>query len=248
MDNQLTIEIIYKDYTKQSVFVDSEEQAQQILDKLKIIIPFSYMWILRCCIGNAKTILDLGCGDGSLMVVLSQGKKWKILGIDIFPGYIKIAKKRKIYHKLVLENINQAIKKLIKRREKFDVVFFSQVIEHISKQEGEKILDSLDKLAKKRIIVGTPRGYMNQPENFLDANPHQVHKSGWLDQDFMQRGYKIYGVGIKQIWAEEGLARTRNKLAFIIWTIIAYFLSVPVYFLPKLGAGIIAIKKIERRN
>lgn len=219
-----------------------------ILDKLKIIVPFSYMWILRREIGEADTILDLGCGDGRLMEVLSQGKKWKVLGVDIFSEYVKVAKKRRPYEFVILGDIEETVEKLIRKKNKFDVVFFSQVIEHIPRKAGEKILDRLEEVAKKRIIVGTPRGFMYQPEAFLDSNPHQVHKSGWSEEDFSSRGYKIYGVGIKPIWSEEGLARTRNTLAFVFWTLVAYLVSIPVYFFPKLGAGILAVKKIKTKK
>lgn len=214
-------------------------------DKIKITLPFSYMWILRRSIGNVKTILDLGCGDGGLMEVLSQEKKWQVVGVDIFPGYIKEAKRRKIYNNLILGDILKTVEKLKYKKTKFDVVFFSQVIEHIPRKKGEVILDQLEKLAKKRVIVGTPRGFMHQPEAFLDENPHQVHKSGWIEQDFIQRGYKIYGIGIKPVWSEEGLARTRSKLTFVFWTLLSYLVSMPVYFYPKLGAGILAIKNIK---
>lgn len=213
-----------------------------ILDKLKIITPFSYMWILRHIIGDCETILDLGCGDGRLMEVLSQGKEWKIVGVDIFPEYLKAAKKRKVYTGLIHSDIGNAVNRFIKDKEKYDVVFFSQVIEHISREKGEVILDQLDKLAKKRIIIGTPRGFMHQPDEFLDSNPHQVHKSGWTEEDFTKRGYRIYGVGINPIWSEGGLARTKDKLSFICWTLAGFLVSIPVYFFPKLGSGILAVK------
>ena len=40
--------------------------------------PFSYLWLLRQAIGPAESVLDLGCGDGSLMQALSRGQNWKI--------------------------------------------------------------------------------------------------------------------------------------------------------------------------
>jgi len=218
-----------------------------ILDRLKIIVPFSYMWILRRMIGDAKTILDLGCGDGRLMEVLSQGKKWKIDGVDIFSQYIEVARQKGIYNRLIKGDLKRVVKRLAIKKEKYDVVFFSQVIEHIPKKEGEAVLRYLERLVGKRIIVGTPRGFMQQPKEFLDSNPHQIHESGWTEEDFRKSGYKIYGVGIKPIWSEGGLARTKGKLPFIFWTLIGYMVSVPVYFFPKLGAGILAVKNKGNR-
>lgn len=216
------------------------------LDKLKITLPFSYMKLLRDGIGEAKTILDLGCEDGRLLDLLSEGKSWHITGVDIFQKNINTAAKRKIYVKAIKGDVVQLAKKLIRQQAKFDVVFCSQVIEHISRKEGEELLNMVDKLAKKRVIMGTPRGFMEQPEAFLGNNPHQVHKSGWTEDDFRKRGYQVYGVGFGPVWSEEGLGRTYSKSIIVLANIISYIFSPVVYYLPFLAAGILCIKEIKK--
>ncbi len=219
----------------------------KILDKFKIITPFSYMWILRHHIGNSNTILDLGCGDGSLMAILSQGKNWQIIGVDIYEDGLKKAEGRKIYKKLIKGDILTSVQFLNKLSKKYDVVFFSQVIEHISKKRGEKVLNEIEKLSRKKIIVGTPRGFMKQPREFLGDNPHQIHESGWEVEDFRSRDYKVFGIGFAPIWSEFGLARTKNKLFFVFYTFTAYLLSPVIYFFPGLGAGLLCIKEINEK-
>ncbi len=214
----------------------------KIIDNLKLILPFSYMWLLRTSIGNPKTVLDLGCGDGTLMGFLSKGEKWQITGIDIYQKAIEGARKRNTYYKLIRGDLLKTIQNN-NLKSKYDVVFFSQVIEHVTRNQGEKILDEIEKLAKKRIIVGTPRGFMEQPHEFLDGNPHQVHKSGWSIEDFSSRGYKVYGVGFLPIWSHHGLGRNANIFRKIISNIISYLMSPIVYFSPSLAAGVIAIKE-----
>lgn len=213
----------------------------RLIDYLKLNLPFSYMWLLRKSIGDTKTILDLGCGDGSLMELLSSGKNWQITGIDIYKKSIESANKRNIYKKLIKGDL---LKKITKNslKSKYDVVFFSQVIEHVTRKNGEKILDEIEKLAQKRIVVGTPRGFMEQPHEFLDDNPYQVHKSGWKIEDFTDRGYKVYGVGFWPIWSYHGLGRNASLLKKIISNIISYLTAPLVYFFPSLAAGVIAIK------
>lgn len=217
----------------------------RILDRLKIIIPFSYMWILRYHIDNPNTILDLGCGDGSLMAVLSQGKNWQIVGVDIYEDSLKRAKDRKIYQKLIKGDVLASVRLLRKLSKKYDVVFFSQVIEHIPQKKGEKVLNEIEKLAVNKVIVGTPKGFMEQPQEFLGDNPHQIHESGWVKGDFRSRGYKVFGIGFAPIWSEFGLARTKNKLLFAFYTLTAYLLSPIIYFFPRLGAGLLCIKEIH---
>ncbi|MDP2684899.1 MAG: methyltransferase domain-containing protein [bacterium] len=213
----------------------------KIIDVLKLNLPFSYMWLLKKSIGDPKTILDLGCGDGSLMGFLSKGEKWQIIGIDIYKKAIETARKRNVYYKLIRGDLLKTIKNN-NLKSKYDVVFFSQVIEHVTRKDGEKILEEIEKLAKKRIIVGTPRGFMEQPHEFLDGNPHQVHKLGWSIEDFISRRYKVYGVGFLPIWSHHGLGRNANVFRTVISNLISYIMSPIVYFLPTLGAGVIAIK------
>lgn len=213
----------------------------KIIDDLKLNLPFSYMWLLKNSIGKAKTILDLGCGDGTLMEFISQGQKWQITGIDIYKKDVEVARKRNVYFQLFQGDLLRAIKEK-KIKGKFDVVFFSQVIEHVSRSYGEKVLDEIEKLARKRIVVGTPRGFMEQPHEFLDENPYQVHKSGWTIEDFTSRGYKVHGVGFLPIWSHHGLGRNANFFRMVLSNIISYLMAPIVYFLPSFAAGVIAIK------
>lgn len=204
-------------------------------------LPFSYMWFLRRLAGNPKTVLDLGCGDGQLMKVVGH-KDWKITGVDIYGKSLKDAKQTGMYERLVKGNLVTICKKLVRQKRVFDLVFCSQVIEHMTRKEGEEILKMAEKLAKGRIYFGTPRGFMIQPEVFLGDNPYQHHKSGWSIKDFTTRGYKVYGIGFMPIWSERGIARGSNKLVSLIAGAISYIMSPIVYFLPSLGAGMMAVK------
>lgn len=215
------------------------------LGQIIIKIPFSYMWILKKSIGETRTILDLGCGDGSLMSLLSKGEPWQITGVDIFDKSVKKATKSGVYKKAIRGDLIRVMEKMINKRQKFDVVFCSQVIEHITKSKGEKLLKLVDNLSKKRIVMGTPRGFMEQPEIFLGDNPYQVHRSGWSEKEFKDKGYQVYGVGFKPVWSEEGIGRSRNKLIIAGSTIIGFLFAPIVYFMPKLAAGILCIKEIR---
>lgn len=217
-------------------------------DKLKISIPFSYMYILRQSLGESKTILDLGCEDGKLMELLSEGKDWQITGVDIFAKNVAVAAKRKKFVEVFRGDVVSISKKLIKEKKKYDVVFCSQVIEHIDRKAGEELLSLVDKLAKKRIVMGTPRGFMEQPAAFLGENPHQIHKSGWSEGDFRNRGYKIYGIGFGPVWSESGIGRSRSKSTVLISGVLSYLFSPIVYYIPFLAAGILCIKDIKNEK
>lgn len=205
------------------------------------------MRLLKKSIGNTNTILDLGCGDGLLMGFLSKGEKWQITGIDIYQRAVANARKSNIYVKVIKGDLLKTIRNN-NLKSKYDVVFLSQVIEHITRNEGEKILDEIEKLSRKRIVVETPRGFMEEPHEFLNGNPYQVHKSGWSIEDFTSRGYQVNGVGFLPIWSHYGLGRNANIFRTIISNIISYLMSPVVYFFPTLGVSIIAIKEKKVRN
>ena len=213
------------------------------LSSILIHIPFSYMWTLKKIAGNPKTVLDIGCGDGEIMRIIGD-KKWKITGVDIYSDSLKQAKATRMYNELIKGDLIKVCNQLVKKKSKYDLVFCSQVIEHITKKDGEMLLDLAEKLGKKRIYFGTPLGFMHQPHVFYKGNPHQEHQSGWELEEFTSRGFTIHGVGFKPIWSESGLGRTENKFFELILTAIGYVVSPFVYYFPKTAAGILATKDL----
>jgi SAM-dependent methyltransferase len=207
-------------------------------------IPFSHLWIHAKAIGEAKTVLDLGCGDGYFMRSVSEDKGWSITGVDIFKSTLDNAKKTGIYNALVKGELLTVSRKLIEKKKKYDVVFCSEIIEHLDKKQGEVLLELVEKLAKRRIVVATPRGFMVAPHEFIGDNPHQVHLSGWEINDFKRRGYIVRGFGFYPVWSECGLGRSKNKLVVYIGILLNYFFSPIVYYFPRLSAGLICIKNL----
>lgn len=205
------------------------------------------MWLLRQSLGSPKTILDLGCGDGNLMELLADGKQWQVTGVDLYVKNVKTASKRSIFIKVFKADVIKFVKQEITKKKKYDVVFCSQVIEHIDRKKGEQLLILLESIARQRIIIGTPREFMEQPLHYLGDNPHQVHKSGWLEEDFRKRGYKVFGIGLSPLWSEAGLIRIHNNRAAVsFYFALSFLLSPIVYFIPKIAAGILCIKNIKR--
>jgi hypothetical protein len=71
-----------------------------------------------------------------------------------------------------------------------DTIFLCDVIEHLSKEEGRRLLDLTIPLARKQIAIFTPLGFMEQwhPDGKdawgLNGGSWQEHKSGWEPSDF----------------------------------------------------------------
>lgn len=202
-------------------------------------LPFSLPWIIRHLLGDAKNVLDVGCGDGSLMVKVNcDGKYNNVVGIDLYKPYLKEAKKSGVYKEI----ISADIRKIRFKNKSFDVVLASQVIEHLNKKEALKLLAKLEKIAKYKVIVGTPNGYVKfDPFEMTDDNKLQEHKSGWTIKEMEIYKYKVYGQGSGFIYRPNGLLSRFRRLKKIL-VVISYLLSPLSYFFPSTSAYMIAIK------
>jgi len=189
------------------------------------ILPFThYGLIMGLLRSHGKTILDVGCADGAFMeFIIKNSKENKIpTGVDIFEPYLKKAKTRKIYKRLVKKDI----KNLDESIGRFDIVLCSQVIEHLTRREGLKLIANLENIAKRRIIFIIPVGGL--PQDPYDGNPYQKHLSAWYPRDFKEKGYKVWGQGARILYGYGNRVRKLGPISyifslvsFIFWPMLA---------------------------
>ncbi len=98
---------------------------------------------------------------------------------------------------------------------KFETILFIDVIEHMTKVEGQACLECAKFLATKQVVVFTPLGFMEQEvgEDDLDAwgmhgGSWQEHKSGWTPEDF--QGWDI-SIGRNYHGSHSAFAAVLNK-------------------------------------
>lgn len=212
-------------------------------------VPFTYPWILNNAIGKAKTILDIGCGTGELMEMLGKEKKWQVTGIDIYGPSIKKAKKTKAYKVLYKGDITKLPTAVTKQ--KYDVVFSSQVIEHLPKNKSLVLLKQMEKLAKKRIVIGTTVGFMHflplqeVHEHQHDDNPYQEHKSSWKPNEFKNLGFITRGQGLFLVYREGYLSHFLPKIFHPVLYGLSLLFAPLVYFFPMLATYQINHKIIQ---
>jgi len=142
---------------------------------------------------DAESLIDVGCGRGIVGALMRIYRNpIRLVGADIFPPYIDFCKKFNLYDEIYLMDLRQT--PLPFKNHEFDVATCMEVIEHLHKEYGEKLLDELQRIADT-IIVSTPSHYFKQPEYHVDRNPFQAHVSKWTVSDFRKRGYEVRGVG-----------------------------------------------------
>jgi SAM-dependent methyltransferase len=139
----------------------------------------NFLWpaIERLLPGDAKKVLDIGCGNGFLASRLAQ-KGYAVTGIDVSPDGVVLAKKA--YPDLVFE-VASAYDNLTDRfGDDFDLVVSSEVIEHL--YFPEILLRSAYSLLRVggSLIVTTPyHGYLKNLALSLANKWDEHHNVQW---------------------------------------------------------------------
>lgn len=181
-----------------------------------------------------KTLLDVGCGTNS--PVQSFNNKLECTGVDAFLPSIELSKAKGIhkeYHHLNVLEIDNKF-----NAASFDVVAALDLIEHLKKEDGILLMDKMEAIAKHKIIIYTPNGFV--PQGDREKNPWQIHLSGWSADEFTARGYKVYGInGIQSLRGE--YAKVKYKPAFL-WNFISDLTEPFVKNKPENAFQLLAIK------
>jgi SAM-dependent methyltransferase len=211
-------------------------------------VPFTYPWILATAMGNdVKTVLDVGCGTGDLMAMLSKGKNWDITGVELFDDSIKAAEATNTYKRIIKTDITRLPKQITDN--KYDVVFSSMVVEHIPKTEAMALIRQMEAMSTRRTVVTTIVGFYGfcpLDANGEEKNPYQIHVCGWEPEEFRKMGYVTRGQGLALVWREGGWAYTAPRFLRPLLFGFSLLLSPLVYFAVPLGVAQITHKKVKR--
>lgn len=71
----------------------------------------------------------------------------------------------------------------------FDLITCFDVIEHLKKEDGYKLIQDLEKLSNKTIVFLTPLGDIAIGESKIQ---YHVHLSGWRPEEFVKLGYQCW--------------------------------------------------------
>lgn len=218
-------------------------RTSTLLDKLaqkaRPRIPFTALntaW--RSMNKDSQSILDVGCGRGETMGFINRNTRYFSVGIDIFEPYLRECKRQRIHSQYVLGDVRN----LPFRDKSFDIVLCLEVLEHLGRKEGETLLNEMEVIAKKQVVLSTPVG--NYKQESFDGNPHQEHKYTWSPKEMKALGYRVIGIGLRNLGGKAGiqspLPRPLRLLVNIIWVLAGPL----VYFFPGLAGDMVCTKEI----
>ncbi len=164
-------------------------------------------------IDNGTTLLDVGCGDGTVIEYLSKHNKLKdVQGIDISKTAVEhVIKKR--FNAEIVDVTSDEFKKFLKAK-KFDYVVITEVLEHI--QDLETVVSLLHNHIERALFISIPNTgfFIHRFRLMFGRFPLVVikqhvkeHIRFWTNKDFIywahHQGYKVdkvvvtSGMGIK---------------------------------------------------
>lgn len=209
---------------------------KKALKKIYLKIFPDYARELEKAVGDCKTLLDVGCGSDS--PIQSFSHKLHCVGVDGFAPSLEKSKSRGIhdeYRQIDVMDIGKEFE-----ADSLDCVLASDLIEHLTKEDGYKLMDMIEKIAAKKVIIFTPNGFLPQGE--YDDNPMQVHISGWSVEEMQKAGYEVIGInGWKSLRKE--YAEFKYKPRYFWWLLS----DITQYFVrsrPHKAFQIMCVKKM----
>ncbi|MEI9959681.1 MAG: class I SAM-dependent methyltransferase [Limisphaerales bacterium] len=172
---------------------------------------------VRLAIRNALTgcdrVLDVGCGT-------SMNMRWfgvkHSTGVEGYGPACEEAKRRKTHDELVQSDIRELDRHFKPRQ--FDACVALDVIEHLTKEDGLKLMASMERIANKKIIFFTPSGFLIQ--HHYEQGDLQEHLSGWEPSEMEQHGYQVSGLlGPKSLRGEFHVIQKRPK---VFWGFVSF--------------------------
>jgi hypothetical protein len=159
------------------------------------------------------------------------------VGVDLHLPYLREAKARRLYEDLIYGDVRH----LPFKYKSFDTILCIDLIEHLERCEGERLLNEMEKIARRQIFVFTPVGFL--PQMAFDT-PLQTNRSAWKTSDFNMRGYKVRGInGLFFLRGERASFRFKGVLSFFSM-ILSHSSQVLVYLFPKLAFQMLCIKNV----
>ena len=191
----------------------------------------------REVVGSCATLLDIGCGRNSPIRRFSRRLE-RTVGVDLFDGYLAQSREAAIHSEY--RQVDALEVDTVFGPRSFDCVVALDLIEHLEKPQGLRLLEAMERVARRKVIVFTPNGFL--PQAPYHDNPWQAHRSGWHVDEMRARGYRIRGLyGWKPLRGELGAPRWKPER---LWGAVAMWTQPLVERYPEHAFELFCVKDI----
>jgi len=176
------------------IISDGENENQSDVAKEKLHDRRLKTVLNELVFSGAKTIVDLGCGEGKLLKMLLKEKQFeKILGVDVSYRTLEKAVDRLGYNetspkqKERISIMQGALTYRDKRLEGFDAAALVEVIEHLDLNRLKALERVVFEFAKPNtVVLTTPNREYNELFETMEAGTmrHTDHRFEWTRDEF----------------------------------------------------------------
>lgn len=201
-----------------------------------------WRWRMDCQIAmlvdsmqGCESALDVGCGNGSPLIEVEGIRKF---GVDGFDPSVNAARASGKYEHVEFSDLLNYLRS--RDPGAFDAVVALDVIEHFDFADGFEMLQEMERVASRIVVVATPNGFLAQEGNL---NPYQEHRSGWQAREFMARGYETFGLYGAKFFRSQGhelIFGSSNLFAKASWKSQRFVLN-----RPSLATALFGVKRVK---
>jgi hypothetical protein len=200
-----------------------------------------YYAALEETLRGCATVLDVGCGAESPLRFVTNGHRAAV-GLDMHLPSLAETRRRRIHGSVVCGSVLQVASLFPPRS--FDAVVALDVIEHLPKHEGDGFLRQLETIARRKVVVFTPNGFL--PQGAVGGNELQRHVSGWTAEEMRARGYCLSGMsGWKPLRGREAVPALRPRP---LWERVARWTEPFVVSHPERAFQLLCVKDVASQR
>lgn len=152
-----------------------------------IVKIFSDQNLWRFKEGEIVSILDVACGLSLKSKFIPATIR---VGVDIYDKYFEHIEAEVPY--VVIKYDVRRLEEIFVPKS-FDLVIALDIIEHLEKDESLSMIKQCEEIAKKAVILETPKGYTPQDIDIWGYGGHtyQTHRCGWEPEELEGLGYNV---------------------------------------------------------
>jgi len=199
------------------------------------VLQFSYLNTMRGMLADCRTCLDIGCGGWSPVQHLRFEYS---VGVEGFPALLDEARKNKTHTEFVFARAQDIGGRFTAGQ--FDCCVALDLIEHLMKEDGLKLIRDMERIAAKKVLVFTPSGFLSQRSHDGDL---QEHLSGWSADEMRSLGFEVFGMhGPRFLRGEEHRHRFRPQALSGVVSAAGHYIHTMRH--PEKAAAILCVKKV----
>jgi len=192
---------------------------------------------LERAVDNPATLLDVGCGFDSPIASFARRVPYSV-GVEGYEPALLASRNAGTHDDYRLLDVRQLAGEF--EPGSFDAVLAVDLLEHLSTEEGLALITTMETIARRRVVVFTPNGFV--PQGDVGGTPLQAHRSGWTVGALRALGYSVIGVhGLRFLRSEEASIRWRPRR---FWALVSDLTQPVARRLPSTAYHLLATKQL----